>query len=323
MQYSCNICNYNTSDRGNFFRHNHSKKHILKNNQNNEIYKIVKESREDSEELICENCNKVFVHKNSYYRHIRHFCKIVEKINNLENKIEVLKKEKEIEVLKSKLEMKDQLIELKSTENEFHKKLTIGAGQTVNKSLSAIAFLMQNYQKATPLKQIPHEEFKRLVYEENYGKKIHKNRKITDFETAEIITSFFKQKKLSGLLGNVIVSFYRVQKEYQSLWVSDISRKSYVINEKTYNGTNQWATDRNGVKVSKIIIEPILLYIDRILVTYMCDIHKILKETNYSDINFIEKLKYSTDLRSNLCTKKLANELLKSLAPNFYLEKLK
>lgn len=246
---------------------------------------------------LCEYCNKNFTKRNNYYRHKKYRCKDKNVVNNSNDSINDLSYDistseqsdnennlksniSQLKSLKEKLHEKDKenvilktKLEMKTSENEFNRKLTIGAGQTVNKSLSAIAFVMQNYKNAQPLKEIPHEEFKRLVYQENYGKKLHKNKKVTDFEASEIITYFFKQNNLIDLLGNVIVSFYKeTQRELQPLWVSDVSRKSFIVN-KECDGINQWATDKSGVKVSEIIVKPLLVYIDKLMVSYMMKVH--------------------------------------------------
>ena len=184
MKYSCDICRYDTTDRGNFFRHNRSSKHIKKCDDVKKIKLLTRNvlasaSRPSTstcreENYICEFCHKFFTKDSSYYRHKKYRCKL-KNLNVAPNNLLI-----EVAVLKSQLAMKDDALQSKSTENEFHKKLTVGAGQAINKSLSAMAFIMQNFQNANPLQPIPHEEFKRLVYEENAGKKIHKNKKISD-----------------------------------------------------------------------------------------------------------------------------------------------
>ena len=176
---------------------------------------------------------------------------------------------------------------------------------------------MQNYKNADSIKTIPHEEFKRLIYEENYGKKIHRNKKVSNFEAGEIITLFFKHNKFASFLGNIIVSFYKnSKKEIQSIWSTDVARKTFVINEE-----NRWVIDKSGVKVSEVIVNPLLNYVDKLLVMYMQDIYIILNKSNYSESKYVDELKYSTELRSNLYSKKICDKIILDITPKLFLDK--
>ena len=272
---------------------------------------------------ICQNCKKIFKYKSGLSRHKNYRCNTSDaEKSEMQNQIVELKAE--LKIKDKALEMKDKILEVnekimdkREQDHEFQKKLTVGAGQTVNKSLSAITYIMENYKNAPPLQPITQDEFKRLVYEENYGKKVHGNKKVTDFEASRIITSYFKTGTLVKLIGNIIATFYKSnKKELQSLWVTDASRKSFVVQED-----DQWAIDKSGVKVSKIIVAPILIYIDKLMVTYMIEVHKILDKCNYSDVGYIEELKYSTELRAKLCQDKICSEIVAAISPQFYLIK--
>lgn len=322
MKYICDICNYKTTDSGNWTKHKSTKKHLTNSNLVQPVKKV--QIVKTNVPYICKICNKTFTCHSSYYRHKNYRCKNNEllQLENENLKKELFNKDKEMEIalLKEKLHFKENENEFCKKENEFHKNLSVSAGSVANKSLSAIAYVMQNYQHAKPIKTIPQEEFKRLLYESNSGKKIHKNKKITDEEAGKILTLFFKNNSLINLLATIITSFYKTKKELQSLWTTDVSRKSFIVN-KECERDNQWTIDKKGINVSEIIINPLLTYVDKLTVTYIKSVHEILGKCDYSDITYITELKYSTELRTALCTDKICNELIKSIAPSFYLEK--
>jgi len=88
--YSCDICSYFTNKKSNYQKHMLSAKH--KNNctiihsqskkEANKSHKLSQLSQNPANEAqlpyTCEQCNQKFAQKNGYYRHRKHFCKIVE-----------------------------------------------------------------------------------------------------------------------------------------------------------------------------------------------------------------------------------------------------
>ena len=102
--YECKICNYNTIRKNQYNRHLNTKKHLkissfnlnscnqtitqfcpLCNVDFNKSNLLVKHLQEfhfkvpllntDFSEYACNFCKKSFKHQNSYYRHIKHYCK--------------------------------------------------------------------------------------------------------------------------------------------------------------------------------------------------------------------------------------------------------
>lgn len=77
--YNCELCNYQTQDRRNFFRHQKSKKHIKNFNTKNNKKVLV------NTPVKCEICSTEFKYKNNYYRH-RKICITKEKDNIIKQK---------------------------------------------------------------------------------------------------------------------------------------------------------------------------------------------------------------------------------------------
>jgi hypothetical protein len=260
MKYICKTCNYETDDSGNWIRHKKSKRHVKKcikdTNDDAKCSRNVAENVADcsrdvagknicnkiqsieNKKFICSSCNTIFKHHSSYYRHLNKRCKIEpfkDVINNLQHQLgekenEIEKKNTAIELLKMQNIMNENEKHIYKDENEYHKTLTNNAGMIIDKSLSTIAFVMQNFKDAPPIKAISNDDFKRLVYEDNYGKKIHRNKKISNFEISKLLNGYQRHNNFLNLINNIIVKHYKkMNPRDQSLWSSDTSRLTYSI----------------------------------------------------------------------------------------------
>jgi uncharacterized C2H2 Zn-finger protein len=265
--------------------------------------------------LECNECHKIFKHHSSYYRHQKTRCKL----KSEDNTIKELKHE--IEMLKLKNNMKDSELERRDNEIEYHKLLTNNAGEIVGKSLSTLTFAMKNFKNAPPIKAIGNDEFKRLVFEDNYGKKIHKNTKISNFDVSTLLNMYYRHNKLMNLFNNIIVKYYKKSEpKDQSIWSSDPSRLTYVISNSTDDrGSTAWMTDKRGVKVNEFVIKPIMEHVDKLMFEHVNDIHTIIKHDNADEINYVEELQTSTEIRQKVRNNITHNKLTKMIIPHFYL----
>jgi len=85
MEYTCSCCNYSTLVKANYGKHLESNKHKLINSKTSILPKQPIETPKlpdnpKTTELIentytCKTCDKVFVFKQSMYRHMKHSCK--------------------------------------------------------------------------------------------------------------------------------------------------------------------------------------------------------------------------------------------------------
>ena len=118
--YTCDYCNYTTSIKTHFNRHNSTKKHIkniasidhvtqksikkvysdekgiyntTKKYNVNKHHKGIKKqmltnnsntivTQSNTKKYVCHFCEKDFTHSNSYYRHIKHYCKMKDNTNS-------------------------------------------------------------------------------------------------------------------------------------------------------------------------------------------------------------------------------------------------
>ena len=149
--YICDYCQYSTSIKTHFNRHNSTKKH-MKNTSLNESKINVKKKKVyfskpygnqkhfknlcfqnlngnigneiihpsntevtqgNTEKYICNFCEKDFTHRNSYYRHIKHYCKMKNNINNNDVTFDEYKEKNDL-LIKVLLESKKEIIASKN-----------------------------------------------------------------------------------------------------------------------------------------------------------------------------------------------------------------
>ena len=97
----------------------------------------------------------------------------------------------------------------------------------------------------------------------------------------ENIFAYIKLKTLHELLGNFLLKLYKKKNiEKQSIHVTDCSRLNFVYAELE-KGINKvrWKSDIKGVNITKIIIDPLLEYIEERVSKYQTKLLKrIVKE---------------------------------------------
>lgn len=90
----------------------------------------------------------------------------------------------------------------------------------------------------------------------------------------EDILSAYKHKTLGKYLGNFILKIYKKEDpKNQSIWNTDDNRLTYLIKELLSNKSSNWIVDKKGIKTTSYLIDPLLVYIKSLLVSY---------QTNYS-----------------------------------------
>jgi hypothetical protein len=151
----------------------------------------------ENDGFFCRNCGKNFKHKSGYYRHKNHRCK--EKDYRTINNDIVDKLQKKIDSLKREKDFHREKEDIYKTENEFHKNLTTNAGNIIGKSLSTLAYVMNNFKHPPQIKAIDNDEFKRLVFEDS-GIKVDRRNKISDFDVSKTLCSYHRHNKLVRLL---------------------------------------------------------------------------------------------------------------------------
>ncbi len=326
--YNCIYCNYETSDRSNFFHHNKTKKH-LKNTSENSINNILNEKNK-KDIFECLFCNKIFSQKSNLSRHKKE-CQYENRNNkNLEEKIIKLTIENE----KIKLE-KQKETEIK----EIYSNLLKEAGNMVNNttklanknaelantaqniSLSAIAYANKYFNNAPVLETINNFKINNLDYENKEEDKI---------KLIENLIYYAKNDCLEKLLGDHIIKDYKKNNSgQQSFYSTDVSRLSYIVRklkEASQLNNNcakeEWETDKKGIEICKSIIVPLIKKCIEILSDYQ---KELLLELNRDPINFSAENRETVisiiDVMKKMELGQLEIEINKYIAPHFNLKK--
>jgi hypothetical protein len=101
----------------------------------------------------------------------------------------------------------------------------------------------------------------------------------------------------------------------QSLYSSDTSRLTYIINELQECGKIKWTVDKKGIKVKKYVITPLLEYLRTKLEKY------VNKNSTKSSTHVLIKLQAVMKLFELIDKEILANNIVRYIAPYFCLLK--
>jgi hypothetical protein len=328
--YICELCNYETNDSGNFCRHKKQKKHLDKVKSLNDVEKIKKENDELKQKLL----EKEFK----------------EKLLEKEFKEKLLEKENE------KLEAINKIYQeqtSKAINNTQNNTINIGTLNYINEHfkdappLEKITDFVINGIDTNDVDQ--HDKFiSNAIY--------HHNNKNLHAYLGDHIVSIYKKKNLNEQSIHTTDTSrlnYAIRIIEESLDLYDTSEEDidkYTIKEKNeYSETDSddeelqqmkqeylkkvkekelknlkkknpkvWVADKSGYKTCKLVVEPIIRRMLRIL-------KKKLKDRNNLKIKDLdEELRFRNNISSiidSIDTKKLKNEINKYIAPKFNLDK--
>jgi len=306
MKYLCETCNYSTDTKFCY------QKHLKTNKHNENVHHQLNYSpkppqnspklskNEKLKDIICQFCNQKFTRACNLTRHK----KICSENPTVNNTLALQDKDKEIEHLKDKIEMLQ-------SENRNLKIIVTNAGSIIKTSVSTLSYVMQNYTDAPALK--PLNDYDTIQY----------NDKDDEFDIMTMIFHHHRKRSLAGYLGDFIVKSYKKDDpSQQALWSSDAVRLTYVVRE-ILNKKTDWSVDKGGIKTSSYIINPFLEYIKQLLV----DFNEENRLENHLNDNVLrmkqrmDDLNASAEIIANIKNKVLSEQLLKHIAPHFYLNK--
>jgi len=335
MRYHCIVCNYETELLFSYNKHLKTQKHfknVTERANNSKLipkrFKLHSSNHHKSceKDINCEFCEKLFSSPSNLTRH-KKTCPTKIKINqNTINEIE--KRDQEIARLKElhqrdldshkhELELRDklqqQMNEQQKAEIAHLKSLINNAGGVIKTSVSALSYVVQNYDKAPVLKTI-----KDFSYLEDADSDDENNVDLT-----QTIINCHKDKTIVDYLGNIIVQAYKKDDpSKQSIWNSDSTRLTYVIRE-LIDKNPDWTVDKKGVKTTKYVIDPLLEYIRQLMEDFMDDnkLEDYLNEHVTKMKRRMENLTASAEICYNIKNKILSEQIIKYIAPHFYLNK--
>lgn len=133
----------------------------------------------------------------------------------------------------------------------------------------------------------------------------------------ELLTLYYEQKRLHSFVGDYIIKYYKKDNpKDQSMWSSDVSRLSYIINQSCNKKGSAWTHDKKGIQMKQIIIEPALDYIRE-----HCYKFCINNGTNTKK-NILEQMMAANSIIMMIDSGELARDIVRYIAPEFTLKQL-
>ena len=278
VDYSCNICNFDSKDKSNYYRHIKTKKHINNEKQHKKTTR---------KKFNCPNCDCTFVTQSGFTNHSKVCINsiLAQKEKDYENTIRIITDKFEMELMKKDtnillltkdndrlrelLEIKDdnnkellkikddsnkELLKMKDesnkkieyileNENEYHKTLVDRTSDMVKTSMSALKFAKKNYPNAPAL----------LKYDNMDAMKLDK-----EYGVGATMIWHDENHTIAEAIGGIILKQYKKEDPtFQSLWNSDFARIAYIIMDDV-NNKKEWVVDKGGVRVQELLVDPIL-----------------------------------------------------------------
>jgi len=321
MKYICATCNYETDRLSSYQKHLITKKHLqyVSDHTNNSkiIHKQFKLQSTTQATIIkkefgCDYCKKKFSSSSNLTRH-KKTCLIKSQIDQYAiNEIE--KRDLEIAHLKV---MHDKLYQQQQEEIAHLKSLINNAGGVIKTSVSALSYVVKNYDKAPVLKQIKDFSYLECADSDSNDDGSDEN------DLSQTIIKCNGNKTIVDYLGNIIVQAYKKDDpSKQSIWNSDATRLTYMIRE-LIDKKPDWLVDKKGVKTTKFIIEPLLEYIRQLMADFIEEnrLENFLHDSDWRMRRRMDDLKTAGEICYNIKNKILSEQLLKYIAPYFYLNK--
>ena len=342
MIYKCLSCNYETSVKCNFLKHNQTSKHLKKSQGSVGAIPQIKEgpvrapkvppvyekvtspsdpgieedipitAKPDTQKHRCRHCGAVFAKPGNLKRHIVDRCpnkdsdldKALKRAEELESRL----KDKEIQRL---MEKNNDLIEQgkkQDQENKYLKSMVEQAGSIVKTSVNALSYIHTNYKNAPLLEPI------------NDYSIIKRNNETQTIEN--ILMYYHTNGKLVEHLGNILVAQYKKENpSEQSIWNSDCARLSYII-RKLVDNKPDWITDKKGYKLRESVIDPLLDYLKVIVQQYVLgEAGNPSALTNDHLRGHLAKMEACNTLVADIDDGTIADNLVRYLAPHFYINK--
>lgn len=305
MNYTCEHCDYNTTDKSHYNRHMKTQKHSIKKQYNK---KNAEQDENNGKKYNCDKCNSTFSHNSSLSRHKKD-CKGIKLLQptetpeykNLVNKVDTLESLLFKYVLNNNQLIKPQT---NNSNNNSH-------NTTYN--ISVKNYIQKHYPNAPALAGIT--DYAKLTYNE----KGEDNR--DDF--IDVLVYEYKNGNLHKFLGDFVVEYYKKDDPAeQSVWSSDTSRLTYIIKELLFNKKSIWNHDYKGVKTKNYIINPLLKHIKKYLDEYWIDHLDKFKTTKLDALNELDSIYRNIySIKKDIDNDILANDISRYMAPHFYMDK--
>ena len=306
-KFNCNCCSYSTDTPFCYKKHLTTQKHKEKSDgetlqfSNTAHIKTIESSNIAIKNVYkCTYCNQQMASAANLSRHDK---------SCLSKKNISIELQKQIIALNEKLDVQNKLLADKDATINMLKSMVNNAGSLVKSSMSTMNYVIKNYNEAPAIE-----------YFKDYSL-LHNEQDDDDFIAT--LVEEHKNNTLHSYIGQFIVKYYKKNNpKDQSIWNSDTNRLTYVIRELLNNNKIDWQVDKKGIKITQFIINPIIEYVEKFVRGFI-DTMRINTKISSAKIceNNMHKIKNANDLVKDIEDKKLADDILRYIAPHFYLAK--
>ena len=271
-KYSCNSCDYETDKISNYQRHTESEKHKAN---------LIKT-------FSCKYCGRDFGSSQSKWNHENSYCK--ERPNKKEDTNsnlvkELLKKiDEKDKIILDQLKAKDELLKIGGEEKKDLMEIIKGSNKNAGKSMNTLAYVVKHYNKAPAMKKLSDKNaIKMLEY---------KGKELT---SEEMMIHRYRNGTLDAYLGDMITNAFldADSPSKQSMWTSDVARLCFVIMYPLSKGRREWIADKSGIKITELIIDPLLKNAKEMLLAYINESGKLYNGKKVLDIK--QKIEFDDD----------------------------
>jgi len=287
-RFECITCNFMTNHKPNYERHLQTSKHISK---------LVKT-------FDCELCGAKFDTRQGRWNHKNNVCKkkdtniklvekLMQKVDDMEKRLDAKDK-----IIMDQLKSKDEQLD---TKDKLMMEIVKGSNKNTGKSMSTLAYVVKHYNKAPAMKKLSDKNAIKLLE--------YKGKELT---SEEMMIHRYRNGTLDAYLGEIIKNAFidADNPAKQSMWTSDVARLCFVIMYPISKGRREWIADKSGIKITELIIDPLLKNAREMLIAYiketgkMHDGKKVLVKNKYAieieldTTSSFEESDFSTDYDS-------------------------
>jgi hypothetical protein len=300
-----------------------SKKHLI-NEEHEKFLQIIKNQKKSKNQIrkkaICESddlptckfCHRTFSAKTHMYRHQKYNCKQISSID------EKLKDEKsEIKELKEQIKILMDQNKMILNIADKNADVAIQNSKNVERSTRCMTKAMKYFNSAPRMKQLEgKDDVKLLTYD---------NTQSTTSAVKKIIVRY-NNGGLVNFLGNFIIKEYKKDDpKKQSVWNTDTNRLHFIIRELISKSKNEWISDKSGIKLTKLIIDPLLKEVVNMLNEYIKTGSKIDNNENTTSSIFqgvVDNIESCEKIKAEIGKRTLHKKILKYISNLFELTSL-
>lgn len=297
-KYSCDICSFKTGNKTDYSRHSRTKKHKEKVKETTKNTIGTQDTYIKTENIHkCPFCNNVYSNSSSLARH-KKACGVKQEIIKEKEKDDMINNN-ELNTLKKENERLQKQNEIYEKQLETFTELLKTKMNPTN--VNNLTYIINNYDSAPQLKKL-----------ESY-KQIHNAKTVS---LVDLIILYYEQNTLCKFIGDFLIgSYLKKNDDDQSMWNTDTSRLTYIVNELQESGKIKWVMDKKGIKVKEYVIMPLLEYLLDELTKY------VDKNSKKSETGIVNKLSTITNIYPLIKKEILADDIVRYIAPYFYLHK--